>query len=136
MLYSSFQCVEEVLGYLKSCFSREPMMATVCVQQVSIISCPLGFVLTLSGEATKLSSVLEAGAYCVILGRVGCHSCLLCDWDCEGAEGIRSSTGPHCFACVCYLIYPSGPISKMFILLRIIENPWHSDTTWWESSDV
>uniref|UniRef100_A0A8I6A113 Huntingtin n=1 Tax=Rattus norvegicus TaxID=10116 RepID=A0A8I6A113_RAT len=27
-------CVEEVLGYLKSCFSREPMMATVCVQQL------------------------------------------------------------------------------------------------------
>lgn len=36
ILYSSFQCVEEVLGYLKSCFSREPMMATVCVQQVSV----------------------------------------------------------------------------------------------------
>lgn len=32
---SPFQCVEEILGYLKSCFSREPMMATVCVQQVS-----------------------------------------------------------------------------------------------------
>ena len=31
---SPFQCVEEILGYLKSCFSREPMMATVCVQQV------------------------------------------------------------------------------------------------------
>lgn len=104
ILYSSFQCVEEVLGYLKSCFSREPMMVTVCVQQVSVISCPLGFGLTLPGEATKLSSVLEAGAYCVILGRVGCHSCLLCDWDCEGAEGIKSSTGPHCFACVCYPI--------------------------------
>lgn len=28
------QCVEEILGYLKSCFSREPVMATVCVQQV------------------------------------------------------------------------------------------------------
>ncbi|EGV91588.1 Huntingtin protein [Cricetulus griseus] len=28
------KCVEEVLGYLKSCFSREPMMATVCVQQL------------------------------------------------------------------------------------------------------
>ncbi|XP_072857095.2 huntingtin isoform X2 [Pogona vitticeps] len=26
--------VEEILGYLKSCFSREPMMATVCVQQL------------------------------------------------------------------------------------------------------
>ncbi|XP_077157717.1 huntingtin isoform X3 [Paroedura picta] len=25
--------VEEILGYLKSCFNREPMMATVCVQQ-------------------------------------------------------------------------------------------------------
>lgn len=30
-----WQCVEEILGYLKSCFSREPTMATVCVQQVS-----------------------------------------------------------------------------------------------------
>ncbi|KAJ8783450.1 hypothetical protein J1605_009155 [Eschrichtius robustus] len=27
-------CVEEILGYLKSCFSREPVMATVCVQQL------------------------------------------------------------------------------------------------------
>ncbi|XP_060634006.2 huntingtin isoform X2 [Anolis sagrei] len=26
--------VEEILGYLKSCFSREPMMATLCVQQL------------------------------------------------------------------------------------------------------
>lgn len=32
-----FQCVEEILGYLKSCFSREPTMATVCVQQVGIL---------------------------------------------------------------------------------------------------
>ncbi|XP_030915927.1 huntingtin, partial [Geospiza fortis] len=28
------KCVEEILGYLKSCFNREPTMATVCVQQV------------------------------------------------------------------------------------------------------
>uniref|UniRef100_A0A3Q3WBD7 Uncharacterized protein n=1 Tax=Mola mola TaxID=94237 RepID=A0A3Q3WBD7_MOLML len=28
------KCVEELLGYLKSCFSREPTMATVCVQQL------------------------------------------------------------------------------------------------------
>ncbi|XP_006128324.1 huntingtin isoform X5 [Pelodiscus sinensis] len=28
------KCVEEILGYLKSCFNREPMMATVCVQQM------------------------------------------------------------------------------------------------------
>ncbi|XP_054544203.1 huntingtin isoform X3 [Talpa occidentalis] len=28
------KCVEEILGYLRSCFSREPMMATVCVQQL------------------------------------------------------------------------------------------------------
>ena len=36
MIYYIFcQCVEEILGYLKSCFSREPTMATVCVQQVS-----------------------------------------------------------------------------------------------------
>ncbi|XP_021116025.1 huntingtin isoform X3 [Heterocephalus glaber] len=28
------KCVEEILGYLKSCFSREPMMATICVQQL------------------------------------------------------------------------------------------------------
>ncbi|XP_036183448.1 huntingtin isoform X3 [Myotis myotis] len=28
------KCVEEVLGYLRSCFSREPTMATVCVQQL------------------------------------------------------------------------------------------------------
>ena len=33
------QCVEEILGYLKSCFSREPTMATVCVQQVSNLLC-------------------------------------------------------------------------------------------------
>ncbi|XP_042325579.1 huntingtin [Sceloporus undulatus] len=26
--------VEEILGYLKSCFTREPMMATLCVQQL------------------------------------------------------------------------------------------------------
>lgn len=32
------QCVEEILGYLKSCFNREPMMATVCVQQVRTCS--------------------------------------------------------------------------------------------------
>lgn len=29
------QCVEEILGYLKSCFSREPVIVTICVQQVS-----------------------------------------------------------------------------------------------------
>ncbi|XP_064193966.1 huntingtin-like [Anguilla rostrata] len=28
------KCVEEILGYLKSCFSKEPTMATVCVQQL------------------------------------------------------------------------------------------------------
>lgn len=28
------KCVEEVLSYLKSCFNREPMMSTVCVQQL------------------------------------------------------------------------------------------------------
>ncbi|KAG5845042.1 hypothetical protein ANANG_G00134640 [Anguilla anguilla] len=28
------KCVEEILGYLKACFSREPTMATVCVQQL------------------------------------------------------------------------------------------------------
>ncbi|XP_051784194.1 huntingtin isoform X2 [Erpetoichthys calabaricus] len=28
------KCVEEILGYLKSCFCREPTMATVCVQQL------------------------------------------------------------------------------------------------------
>ncbi|XP_074848498.1 huntingtin isoform X2 [Carettochelys insculpta] len=28
------KCVEEILGYLKSCFNREPTMATVCVQQM------------------------------------------------------------------------------------------------------
>lgn len=28
------KCVEEILGYLKSCFTREPMMATICVQQL------------------------------------------------------------------------------------------------------
>ncbi|XP_045429955.1 huntingtin isoform X2 [Pipistrellus kuhlii] len=28
------KCVEEILGYLRSCFSREPTMATVCVQQL------------------------------------------------------------------------------------------------------
>lgn len=35
---SVLQCVEEILGYLKSCFSREPTMATVCVQQVCKLS--------------------------------------------------------------------------------------------------
>uniref|UniRef100_A0A671YNS7 Huntingtin n=1 Tax=Sparus aurata TaxID=8175 RepID=A0A671YNS7_SPAAU len=34
-LHDISKCVEEILGYLKSCFSREPTMATVCVQQVS-----------------------------------------------------------------------------------------------------
>ncbi|CAI9613976.1 unnamed protein product, partial [Staurois parvus] len=28
------KCVEEILGYLKSCFSREPVMVTICVQQL------------------------------------------------------------------------------------------------------
>ncbi|XP_041123293.1 huntingtin isoform X1 [Polyodon spathula] len=28
------KCVEEILGYLKSCFCREPTTATVCVQQL------------------------------------------------------------------------------------------------------
>ncbi|MGH0145646.1 UNVERIFIED_CONTAM: hypothetical protein FKN15_005980 [Acipenser sinensis] len=28
------KCVEEILGYLKSCFCREPTMVTVCVQQL------------------------------------------------------------------------------------------------------
>jgi len=56
------QCVEEVLGYLKSCFSREPMMATVCVQQVCVISYLLGFGLTPLGKATKPSSFLEVDA--------------------------------------------------------------------------
>ncbi|KAM4708326.1 huntingtin [Discoglossus pictus] len=28
------KCVEEILGYLKACFSREPVMSTVCVQQL------------------------------------------------------------------------------------------------------
>ncbi|KAG7222921.1 hypothetical protein INR49_015948 [Caranx melampygus] len=32
-LHDISKCVEEILGYLKSCFSREPTMATVCVQQ-------------------------------------------------------------------------------------------------------
>ncbi|XP_028832755.1 huntingtin isoform X3 [Denticeps clupeoides] len=33
-LHDIGKCVEEILGYLKSCFSRESMMATVCVQQL------------------------------------------------------------------------------------------------------
>ncbi|XP_029308968.1 huntingtin isoform X8 [Cottoperca gobio] len=33
-LHDISKCVEEILGYLKSCFSREPTMATVCVQQL------------------------------------------------------------------------------------------------------
>uniref|UniRef100_A0A4W3JTK9 Huntingtin n=1 Tax=Callorhinchus milii TaxID=7868 RepID=A0A4W3JTK9_CALMI len=28
------KCVEEILGYLKSCFSREPMAVIICVQQL------------------------------------------------------------------------------------------------------
>lgn len=28
------KCVEEILGYLKSCFSREPVIVTICVQQL------------------------------------------------------------------------------------------------------
>ncbi|XP_068132416.1 huntingtin isoform X2 [Hyperolius riggenbachi] len=28
------KCVEEILGYLKACFNREPVMVTVCVQQL------------------------------------------------------------------------------------------------------
>uniref|UniRef100_A0A7N9AWD1 Huntingtin n=1 Tax=Mastacembelus armatus TaxID=205130 RepID=A0A7N9AWD1_9TELE len=32
--HANYKCVEEILGYLKSCFSREPTMATVCVQQM------------------------------------------------------------------------------------------------------
>ncbi|KAM9314624.1 huntingtin isoform 2-T2 [Pholidichthys leucotaenia] len=33
-LHDISKCVEEILGYLKSCFSREPTMTTVCVQQL------------------------------------------------------------------------------------------------------
>ncbi|XP_064782852.1 huntingtin-like [Oncorhynchus masou masou] len=33
-LHDIGKCVEEVLSYLKLCFSREPLMATVCVQQL------------------------------------------------------------------------------------------------------
>ncbi|XP_077102663.1 huntingtin isoform X10 [Siphateles boraxobius] len=33
-LHDIGKSVEEILGYLKSCFSREPTMATVCVQQL------------------------------------------------------------------------------------------------------
>ncbi|MFT7807444.1 huntingtin isoform X1 [Arapaima gigas] len=33
-LHDIGKCVEEILGYLKSCFSREPTMATICVQQL------------------------------------------------------------------------------------------------------
>ncbi|XP_061534390.1 huntingtin isoform X8 [Phycodurus eques] len=33
-LHDISKCVEEILGFLKSCFSREPTMATVCVQQL------------------------------------------------------------------------------------------------------
>ncbi|KAJ8000512.1 hypothetical protein DPEC_G00180890 [Dallia pectoralis] len=33
-LHDIGKCVEEILTYLKACFSREPMMATVCVQQL------------------------------------------------------------------------------------------------------
>ncbi|KAJ8416476.1 hypothetical protein AAFF_G00357640 [Aldrovandia affinis] len=33
-LHDIGKCVEEILGYLKACFSREPTMATVCVQQL------------------------------------------------------------------------------------------------------
>ncbi|XP_030643764.1 huntingtin [Chanos chanos] len=33
-LHDIGKCVEEILGYLKSCFSREPTLATVCVQQL------------------------------------------------------------------------------------------------------
>uniref|UniRef100_A0A8C4V0B3 Huntingtin n=1 Tax=Falco tinnunculus TaxID=100819 RepID=A0A8C4V0B3_FALTI len=32
--HANYKCVEEILGYLKSCFNREPTMATVCVQQL------------------------------------------------------------------------------------------------------
>ncbi|XP_036790015.1 huntingtin isoform X4 [Oncorhynchus mykiss] len=33
-LHDIGKCVEEILSYLKLCFSREPLMATVCVQQL------------------------------------------------------------------------------------------------------
>ncbi|XP_053357677.1 huntingtin isoform X2 [Clarias gariepinus] len=33
-LHDIGKCVEEILGYLKACFSREPTLATVCVQQL------------------------------------------------------------------------------------------------------
>ncbi|KAM6972635.1 huntingtin [Aplochiton taeniatus] len=50
-LHDIGKCVEEILGYLKSCFSREPTMATVCVQQL---------LKTLFG--TNLASQLEGGS--------------------------------------------------------------------------
>uniref|UniRef100_A0A8C5BH89 Huntingtin n=1 Tax=Gadus morhua TaxID=8049 RepID=A0A8C5BH89_GADMO len=33
-LHDIGKCVEEILGYLKACFLREPTMATLCVQQL------------------------------------------------------------------------------------------------------
>lgn len=33
-LHDIGKCVEEILGYLKSCFLREPTMSTICVQQL------------------------------------------------------------------------------------------------------
>ncbi|XP_061107320.1 huntingtin-like isoform X2 [Conger conger] len=49
-LHDIGKCVEEILGYLKACFSREPTMATVCVQQL---------LKTLFG--TNLASQFEGG---------------------------------------------------------------------------
>ena len=57
---SPFQCVEEILGYLKSCFNREPMMATVCVQQVreELLGSPAPRTACHSGDAASGSPTI------------------------------------------------------------------------------
>lgn len=70
------QCVEEILGYLKSCFNREPMMATVCVQQVRTCS-PVLFAAAPwrrgGGTCSPFGRCLEGGAGHVF-GSPSCHS--------------------------------------------------------------
>uniref|UniRef100_A0AAV2LJ79 Huntingtin n=1 Tax=Knipowitschia caucasica TaxID=637954 RepID=A0AAV2LJ79_KNICA len=73
-LHDIGKCVEEILGYLKSCFSREPTMSTVCVQQLlktlfgtnlaSQYECVLSGPSRSQGKALRLgSSSLRPGLY-------------------------------------------------------------------------
>jgi hypothetical protein len=95
-------------------------MATVCVQQVCVISYLLGFELTPLGQVTKPSSFLEAGAvvwYEEEFGAPSYHSRVLCDWDCGGRG--------HQEAALALTASPLPPHPSGLVSLRTTENLRH-----------